>query len=245
MNNVHKKIRNYECDVCKERFFRADTRDNHRARHFDPFLKCLYCDKMFKGELDRRKHELSHTGEKQFFCKLCSHGFTQLWPYYQHMWRIHKIQREEAKDMRIKNPNLVFMRNVNKKITESSNEEKVTLDLLRGRNNVGNQTFGTEQLRKLGNADHTITLEMADNLVFSEVDEAELENTVEEATHLVEYPTESLDLSTNTIVLNMKDECVDGTKETIVIQNFEGGDGYIMFEGKQTDNSSVIIVNNP
>ena len=147
--------------------------------------------------------------------------------------------------MRIKNPNLVFMRNVNKKITESSNEEKVTLDLLRGRNNVGNQTFGTEQLRKLGNADHTITLEMADNLVFSEVDEAELENTVEEATHLVEYPAESLDLTTNTIVLNMKDECVDGTKETIVIQNFEGGDGYIMFEGKQTDNSSVIIVNNP
>lgn len=114
VNNVHKNIRNYKCDICEKEFFRLSTRDLHRNRHFDPFLQCSYCPKKFKGDLDLRKHELTHTGEKMYFCPVCKQGFTQIWPYYKHMWKIHNIEKEEAKKIRIRNPDLVNMRNINK-----------------------------------------------------------------------------------------------------------------------------------
>lgn len=243
------RIRNFECDVCKEKFFRADTRDSHRARHFDPFLKCSYCNKMFKGELDKRKHELTHTGEKQFFCKLCNHGFSQLWPYYQHMWRIHNVGRDQAKEMRIKNPDLVFMRNVNK---NPEGDQTETLNIPPGQKSVGNnqavmnQVVVAKQLRKFVKMDNqdTMNLEVSDNLVFSEVDDSEMQSVVEGTGNLVEYTTDSLDLS-NAIVLNMKEDTVDGAKETIVIQDINGDENYVMLEqdGTQTHDSSIIILN--
>ncbi|XP_045210455.2 uncharacterized protein LOC123561859 [Mercenaria mercenaria] len=114
VNSVHKNIRNYKCDICDKEFFRVATRNQHRNRHFDPFLQCSYCPKKFKGDLDLRKHELTHTGEKIYFCPRCNQGFTQIWPYYKHMWKIHNIEKEEAKKIKIKNPDIVNMRNINK-----------------------------------------------------------------------------------------------------------------------------------
>ena len=114
INNVHKNIRKFACDICNQAFFRPQTRDMHRVRHFEPTLKCQYCTKMFKADLDRRKHELTHTGEKQFFCPKCSTGFSQLWPYYRHMWKKHNMGKEEAKKIKIRNKNIVSMRNINK-----------------------------------------------------------------------------------------------------------------------------------
>ncbi|WAR05554.1 ZFP90-like protein [Mya arenaria] len=113
VKNYHNQIRDFQCRICKRMFFRADSRDQHEQRHYEAYLQCSYCPKKFKAKLDLRKHELTHTGDKQFFCPICMQGFGQIWPYYKHMWRIHNVQKDRAKEMRIKNPAIVNMRNIN------------------------------------------------------------------------------------------------------------------------------------
>lgn len=232
INNAHEGIRDFECDICHEKFFRADTRDNHRDRHFEAFLKCLYCNKMFKGQLDRRKHELTHTGEKQFFCPTCNQGFTQLWPYYQHMWRIHQITKEEAKEMRVKNPNIVKMRDKNEK--DRSLISHNTARDRKARSKACSGPVVTRQLRKVTRYDPPTTV------VFSEVDGAEMQEAMEGAAELVEFTGETSDL-TSTIVLNMKDDSVDGTNETIVIQGVDGEKQFIMLDSHNENHNIVLL----
>ena len=137
IKHVHENVRDYECDICHLRFFRPETRDNHRVRHFDPTIKCHYCPKLFKAELDRKKHELTHTGEKQFFCPKCSAGFSQLWPYYRHMWKKHNITKDEAKKIKIKNENLCGMKIISKDdiagsgdIVEASDQQVIQYSII-------------------------------------------------------------------------------------------------------------------
>ncbi|XP_052285224.1 zinc finger protein 860-like isoform X3 [Dreissena polymorpha] len=108
----HQQMRNYECDICLEKFFRASTLKLHKKRHFEATLPCRFCDKIFKVDLDRRKHELTHSEDKQYSCPRCAQSFRQIWPYYRHMWRIHNIPKDQAKEMKIKNPDIVNMRNI-------------------------------------------------------------------------------------------------------------------------------------
>ena len=62
IRHVHEKVRNYECDICKERFFRSDHLKNHRLRHAEADKKCPFCPRMFKHPDDLLRHTKTHTG---------------------------------------------------------------------------------------------------------------------------------------------------------------------------------------
>lgn len=64
------------------------------------------------------KHEFTHTGEKQFFCCLCNKGFVQIGGFYRHMKNIHYIANQQAREMMIRNPNVVGMKIVNENYNE-------------------------------------------------------------------------------------------------------------------------------
>lgn len=57
-----------------------------------------------------------------FFCPLCGIGFYRVHPYYRHMRNIHNIQKDEAREIRIRNPDIVNMRNIN---TDTEKKEEV------------------------------------------------------------------------------------------------------------------------
>lgn len=188
---------------------------------------------MFKGELDRRKHELTHTGEKQFFCPLCSQGFSQLFSYYKHMCRQHGIKKEKAKEMRVKNPDLVFMRNKNNKILDTSGSSEV-----KSLNCLGRRSVVTKELRKTVKMNQTSTfgLEMA---VFTEVDESEMQSAVDGASSLVEYSDEASNL-TGTVVLNMSNDDVGDAESTVIIHDLNNANRYIMLEDVQSGDSNIV-----
>lgn len=96
INNAHKQIRNFECDICKERFFRSDHLKCHKMRHFEPGLRCPFCNKKFKLPADLKRHSVIHTGLKIWHCHLCGHGFRYPIPYYNHMKKKHDMDRNEA-----------------------------------------------------------------------------------------------------------------------------------------------------
>lgn len=239
VNSVHKNIRNYKCDICEKTFFRAATRDEHLKRHYEPNLQCTYCPKKFKAELDLRKHELTHTGEKQFFCPVCCQGFTQIWPYYRHMWKIHNVQKEEAKKVRIKNPDIVYMRNVNKDkakkdpgyVHEFIGKPGCTFDMRKSfSQNVRNNSIVESE--NISTGEHYVYNRSNASGVCREQDGA---NAV--------YLESNSDL-TDAIVLDIGDEL--NSKETIVIQaeDLQNADnqqnGYIVVQ--DTKNGENIII---
>lgn len=239
VNSVHKNIRNYKCNICEKTFFRAATRDQHMKRHYEPYLQCTYCPKKFKADLDLRKHELTHTGEKQFFCSVCSQGFTQIWPYYRHMWKIHNVQKEEAKTMRIKNPDMVYMRNVNKDkakkepgyVHEFIGKPGCTFDMRKSfSQNVRNNSIVESENMSTG--EHFVYNSNSASAVCREEGGA---NAV--------YMESNSDL-TDAIVLDIGDDL--NSKETIVIQaeDLQNADnqqtGYIVVEGTNSGNNIII-----
>lgn len=66
VRHTHENVRNFECDICHEKFYRIDHMKNHRARHFDANMKCLYCSKNFKLLADLKRHTKIHTGMFSF-----------------------------------------------------------------------------------------------------------------------------------------------------------------------------------
>lgn len=64
IRHVHEQIRKFECDICKERFFRTDHLKNHRLRHFEPVLKCRFCPRKFKLQIDLDRHLIVHSGKR-------------------------------------------------------------------------------------------------------------------------------------------------------------------------------------
>ena len=101
--NIHKHIRSvhmgerrYFCEVCNKGFYTKTHLQCHRAIHFEPTLKCSFCDRMFKEAGSKRIHERIHKGDQRYRCHICNHGFVQSGCYWSHMLKRHSIPKEEA-----------------------------------------------------------------------------------------------------------------------------------------------------
>lgn len=247
VNSVHNNIRNFKCDICQKDFFRAATRDVHRNRHFEPFLQCSYCPKKFKGDLDVRKHELTHTGEKLYFCPLCNQGFSQIWPYYKHMWKIHNIQKDEAKEMRIRNPDIVHLRNVNMEKKEPGYVHEFIGKPGRAFENRKDFSENTQKFvinegpNKGEREEFVYTTDIDEHNVVS--GQSDVTTIYSEASDLNTIYAETTSDLTNTIVLDINEDL--DTKETIVIhtedlQSVDNPPGYIVVDDSQSSGNIVI-----
>ena len=105
--NIHKHIRSvhmgekrFFCDVCNKGFYTKTHWECHRAIHFEPTLKCSFCDRMFKEAGSKRIHERIHRGDQRYRCHICNHGFVQSGCYWSHMLKRHSIPKEEAMKIR-------------------------------------------------------------------------------------------------------------------------------------------------
>ena len=101
--NIHKHIRSihmgerrYFCDVCSKGFYTKGHLKAHRAIHFEPTLKCNFCDRLFKEAGSRRIHERIHKCDQRYRCHICDHGFVQAGCYWSHMLKRHSIPKEQA-----------------------------------------------------------------------------------------------------------------------------------------------------
>lgn len=101
--NIHKHIRSvhmgerrYFCEVCNKGFYTKTHLQCHRAIHFEPTLKCSFCDRMFKEAGSKRIHERIHKNDQRYRCHICNHGFIQSGCYWSHMLKRHSIPKEEA-----------------------------------------------------------------------------------------------------------------------------------------------------
>ena len=96
VRNVHMGEKRFFCDICSKSFFKGDGLRKHRKTHFEPSFPCRYCGRKFSCGSSKDRHELTHTGEKRWKCKICNHGFIQSTPYWVHMQKQHSLSKQEA-----------------------------------------------------------------------------------------------------------------------------------------------------
>ena len=95
----HMGERRFSCEICSKAFFSKDKLETHKAVHFSPTYACTFCDRKFNNRGSMARHEMTHTGEKRYFCQICNHGFIQSTPYWLHMKKQHSIEKSEAMAM--------------------------------------------------------------------------------------------------------------------------------------------------
>ncbi|XP_034489080.1 putative zinc finger protein 876 isoform X2 [Drosophila innubila] len=72
----HTDKREFECDVCKKRYYTRNEMLRHKILHTNarPYA-CRFCDKTFRGTSSKAVHERSHTNERPFPCQYCEKSF--------------------------------------------------------------------------------------------------------------------------------------------------------------------------
>ncbi|XP_051795755.1 zinc finger protein 236-like isoform X2 [Acanthochromis polyacanthus] len=82
----HTAVRQYDCDVCGQKFTRHYNLNRHKRVHTGekPF-GCDVCSKRFSQPGDLERHKSVHTGEKPFSCDVCGNKFARLESLKRHM----------------------------------------------------------------------------------------------------------------------------------------------------------------
>ncbi|XP_071648808.1 uncharacterized protein [Temnothorax longispinosus] len=104
LKDVHAKLKNFTCDLCKRSFASKATREDHRRTHTGerPYVcdscgktfkskaslyihsklhtdvfphACSYCNKRFRRRQEVLAHVTTHTGEKNHGCDVCERKF--------------------------------------------------------------------------------------------------------------------------------------------------------------------------
>ena len=89
---MHDNIRDHVCETCGEGFFNRRCLYTHKKIHEGPsrkVYKCDKCDKVFNGKQSLKRHELTHSGTKDFICEMCSKTFYTIQELKRHL-RYHK-----------------------------------------------------------------------------------------------------------------------------------------------------------
>ena len=75
---VHEKETNFLCEVCNKTFGRKSCLIRHitDVHAQSGSFGCDFCPRRFFKALDKKRHEMKHTGEKPYMCENCGDSFT-------------------------------------------------------------------------------------------------------------------------------------------------------------------------
>ena len=84
------------CELCGKCYVTKQGLGNHMETHLEgqgKKFKCPICPKAFRVKTSMQKHQVTHTGERPFKCKLCDTKLTCYGNLKRHYQQVHKQNR--------------------------------------------------------------------------------------------------------------------------------------------------------
>lgn len=96
---AHRGIKNFECDICKRKFFTQKRTNEHKKLVHGPkkqkqIVPCPECDKTFTSGYGLQMHLARHTGNRTFECTQCSRKYATQKDLTVHIRNIHILERK-------------------------------------------------------------------------------------------------------------------------------------------------------
>lgn len=90
---IHTQIKRFKCNECDETFLHINSFKNHKFKHSGekPIKKylCSICNRGFRRDEQRRRHEETHNIELKYGCEICQKKFRTKVCYIQHKTDLH------------------------------------------------------------------------------------------------------------------------------------------------------------
>ncbi|XP_020799617.1 oocyte zinc finger protein XlCOF26 [Drosophila serrata] len=107
--NIHIRVKHrgekpFACKYCDKRFVDSTQRSRHQSRMHELKVtnkryKCAFCNLRFEVKSQLKKHEVVHSGERNFPCEICNVSFTRNFNLKTHYRsKLHKKKAEKKSE---------------------------------------------------------------------------------------------------------------------------------------------------
>ncbi|KAL4229298.1 hypothetical protein ACF0H5_012338 [Mactra antiquata] len=97
----HVEEESFTCDQCGLKFSRKENLDRHKVTHGSNEFQCKVCKKVLKDGRALQEHEFTHLVAKGCKCPSCDEMFYSSNKYFNHLFAVHNIVKQEAQLMMI------------------------------------------------------------------------------------------------------------------------------------------------